>query len=840
MVEFASVDRMDLKQPRFPRISALSKALVCLVLIPHGLVLRPALADGVDPEVTEEHVLTQRDRVPRFCNSPDVTALASGAWSNPSVWSTGVVPGPGARVLVPANITVTYDLLSDTEINCVEVADQGALRWETGLRTRLRILNLQVLPGGTLIIGEKQDPVASAVAAEIIFPDVALDTAGRDPAQYGNGLHVFGTVRMHGALLERTFLRFAREASAGETLLHLEAAPQGWKPGDRLIIPDTRHIPFRKNYEFVSQAEEPLVSSLNGSTVVLGGPLAYDHYGPRDGDGNVGPVELSMLPHVGNLTRNVVIRSVDLGESPKSRYCLGEEALLDTENCVTRGHVMVHARASVDVRYAAFRNLGRTTTEALDNTTFDEEGLPVTIGTNQIGRYSFHCHHLAGPVNPTDTGLQYLFVGNVIEGFLKWGLAVHNTHFGLIKDNLVYDGNGSAIATEDGNESFNIFARNFIVHTKAGDTEQIREKPGRAGVEDNRRRFGFTRDGFWFSGMNNYVRDNVVANAPGFACNYNGYYLDPDQAVPDFRGADIQTDSTIRTAPPVLQSVRNEAYGATGQGLWLTWSRGCCNVGLYDKVSLFQDYRIWHVYHSGVEAYHENRNTFAGFVLRNDRAVSENSQGGSLRFNRGFNFANSSYENGRTIFLNLDVQGFNVGIMMPRRPEDKTEEPNFSVVAYSFLKNYVNIQQRLPNIDEGLALIINVVFEPLDIALVPDQPDEPVSIEMRYGVVDKNTDFVDKHSRTIVLNFDGVPGQSFLVFFEEQGPEFPIPPPPFIDHPNYQVCPEPDLTNLECWTLHGVAVGGEVAPCIELDGDASCSAASGRASQFDIEGLIFP
>ena len=83
--------------------------------------------------------------------------------------------------------------------------------------------------------------------------------------------------------------------------------------------------------------------------------------------------------------------------------------------------------------------------------------------------------------------------------------------------------------------------------------------------------------------MNNYVRSNVVANAPDFAYNYNGYYLTPHQPIPNFRGANMATDSTIHVALPVLESANNEAYGATGQGLWadvVTWVLWQC-VSLY-------------------------------------------------------------------------------------------------------------------------------------------------------------------------------------------------------------------------------------------------------------------
>lgn len=797
-----------------------------------------ASADGLDPIVEEDRVVTRFDSVPRFCNPPDVTATSSGLWSDDSIWSTDNAPTAGARVLVPSGVSVTYDLLSDLEIACIEVGDGAELRWATAASTRLRVSDLQVLPGGALTIGEASAPMAADALAEIVFVDSALDTGGVDPAQYGTGLHVFGRLTVVGAERRPTYGRITADLAAGATEVGLEGAATGWRPGDRLIVPDTRQIPWQKHYVYASQAEEPAIGSIVGAAITLSSPLVYDHYGPRDANGVVGPIERAMLPHVGNLTRNVVLRSTDLGETGKDRFCLGEENLTATDECVTRGHVMVHARAEVDVRYAAFVNLGRTTVDELDNTSFDSNGDPVSIGTNQIGRYSFHAHHLAGPENPTNTGFQYGLLGNVFEGFLKWGVAIHDTHYGLVRGNVLYDGMGSAIATEDGNESFNVFERNFVVHTKAGDSEQIVESTGRGGVENQRALFGFTRDGFWFSGTNNFVRDNVVANAPDFAYNYNGYYLPLEQPIPDFRGADLETDSTLMEGLPVLEAARNEAYGATGQALWMTWSRGCCSVEPYAEVSLFEDWRIWHVNNAGVESYHDARNTFDRFVLRNDPAVSADSGGGSLRFNRGFHFANQSYENGQMVFRNLDVQGFNIGLQLPAKPEEETEEPNRTIVEDSYFHNYVNLQENLPRLSERQTILRNVRHDLLDHEPINGLPDQPTTIEMRYDV-DKNTNFIDRSGRLLVIDHNGESGHDFEVYFIEQGPEYPIPPPPEIDHPNYMVCPEMGLTNQECRDAHGIAVGGRIAPCVELDGDPTCTVAAERASDLGILGLIF-
>ncbi|MDB4673424.1 G8 domain-containing protein, partial [Verrucomicrobiales bacterium] len=802
--------------------------------------------------VTETSVELPSDTVPRFANIPDVGLaavknLGSGNFSDPTIWPGGVVPGTDARVQIIGDTVVTYDLVSDARLDCIEVQDGGQFAFATDRSTRLMINELMVLPGGELTIGTEVTPVAPAETAEIIFRADAplktgtLESPGIDPGQYGRGLLVVGKVRIHGRPMEQTYFRFAEEPLAGASTLLLEQAPIGWRVGDRLLIPDTRQHPFRKNQTFTSQAEEVMIASIEGETVTLESPLSYDHRGPRDVEGNVGEIELSMLPHVGNLSRNVVIRSEVAAP------------VLD------RGHVICFGRADVDIRYAAFRDLGRTTIESLDSTTFDENGNLTNIGANQIGRYSIHLHHLWGPLNTDNTGYQFSLVGNVIQGMEKWGVTIHNAHYGLFQWNVAYDGKGSIIATEDGNEAFNVFERNFVVHTRAGDTRPILgHGVARGGVFSGRALFGTTRDAFWFSGEHNYVRDNVAANAPDFAYNYNGYYLSRTMRIPRFRGADMRDPDSYegwnyrgpgaaflpgrdrREGLPVLESARNEAY-SSGQGLWLTWARGCCSVSFYKQESLFEDYRIWHMDNSGVFAYHESRNTFQGFIMRNDPAVSMMNGSGTARVNRGFWFGSSSYENGQLTVRDFDVQGFNIGIVLPPKPEDGTDEANVTLIENGVLKNHINVVELYAALSDGKATEIrDVRFTPVRIYASNGLPTEPLNILMSPSRNQQMSPM--RPSRTTVYNFGGEVGRSFDVYWEEQAPDFMVPSAfrPDLHAGNPSVtCPEEGLTNWQCLQQYGVATASGIAPCMEIDGD-DCTAARARAVELGISGLVFP
>jgi hypothetical protein len=134
----------------------------------------------------------------------------------------------------------------------------------------------------------------------------------------------------------------------------------------------------------------------------------------------------------------------------------------------------------------------------LNSTTFDSSGNVTHIGTNQVGRYSVHLHHLIGPATSSVGGYQFKLIANAVDGGLKWGLAIHDTHYGLVRDNIVYHVEGTGIVTEDG-ASYNIIERNFVVRTGITNDEWV------VPVDDDS-----LSSGFWFRAGNNYALNNVV------------------------------------------------------------------------------------------------------------------------------------------------------------------------------------------------------------------------------------------------------------------------------------------------------------------------------------------
>ena len=699
--------------------------------------------------------------VPDFAVNPTNRAVQNGEWSASDTWSARRPPAAGDVVRIPRGIVVTYDVQSDAALASVGI--EGVLIFRTDAGTRLVAGVVQVMPTGRLEVGRAGAPVAPGVTAEIVIADQPLDLKA-DPDQYGTGLIGLGTIRMHGAVVEPTFVRLAAEPLAGQTSLRLPSAPaSGWQSA-RLVLPGTNQL----NGSSQPQWEELNEASVTGAQITLSKPLAFDHRGARDGDD-----VLNFLPHVGNLTRNVVVRSAN----PQG----------------TRGHVIFVGRADVDIRYASFKDLGRTTTQPLD---------PVK---NHIGRYSLHMHHVFGPVKPQENGHQFTLVGNAIEGGTKWGITVHNAHYGLIRDNVVYNTGGAGVMTEDGSETGNVFDHNFVVRTwgtgsSAGDERKEHHD------------WGFEGTAFWFRGPNNYIRNNVAANTNSYAIAFMMVDVS-DVPVPSKPGADPSRSGrgTNMMAMPLLEFSNNEIYGSfSGISVWNLGSNCCIDV--YDvPESRFVNTTLWHVSFRGYNSYGSNRVVFDGWTQRGDRAVLANPHEKPLAFSFG------DYLVRNTVIRNVDVQGLRIGIVVPYKVGDTRDiygsAPGTLLIEKGILRNVINIQAAtMYGVTGGgnmlpprVTTVRGVRFGRVtgNVGGV-DQFD----IEMNFRPNGANPNLIVQ-DEVWVYDYNNKPGDNFRVFYKEQAPTFKVP----ASGPDLVGAPAPGLTNLDAWSRYKIAIAGSIAPC---------------------------
>ena len=607
---------------------------------------------------------TLPENIPDFSQDssrPYVPSIQSGNWSDPATWG-GQVPTANSIVRILEEHVVT---ITDTAAASYSTIVDGKLAFATNVNTRLYVTNLEVMAGdmamgtpGVLEVGTVDNPIAAGVTAEIVIANSPLGGSVADPDQYGTGLIVFGKVSMHGSMRTPTFMRVASEPRAGATTLTLAEPATGWRAGDRIVLPDTRHIkesevtPAGGWVNAVNQWEERTVQSISPDGFVIGldAALQYDHLGARDLNG-----ALQRLPHVGNLARNVIVRSEISGG--------------------TRGHMLANHQADVDIRFALFRHLGRTRYVPLDNT------------TNHIGRYPLHMHHLSGPLPIPANGYQFTLVGNAVDGGsaatqLKWGIAVHGSHYGIVQDNVVYNYNGAAIATEDGSESYNVFNHNFVMRGMGQPNDSVSEARMALGTEGV---------GFWFRGPNNYVSNNVAANyqnpttEAAYGYVYQLRYVG-NLALPKFQGADTM-DSTQATVVggntlPILQFDDNEAYGAMQGGFTLWW------VDSQDpqpstsvRTSNIRNLTVWNTYNKAVYMYPSQAIVFDGLTVLGNFTSASRCCGNAVYF--------ADYSSKGIVIQNSNIQGMEEGITAPS--SGFGPEPNLTV-RNTYLRNNVNLQ----------------------------------------------------------------------------------------------------------------------------------------------------
>lgn len=693
----------------------------------------------------------------------------------------------------------------------------GKLIFKTDANIILETADIQVNYGASLIVGTEDQPITGH--AEIVFRDIALNS--QDHAQYGRGLFSLGEVKMHGRALSQSFMRLGAEPLRGATSITLESPISGWRVGDRITIPDTRQGITGFDLNIVGNQNESVVItaiSADGKTIFFGSPLLYDHKGARDANGH-----LDFLGHVMNETRNVVLRS----ENPEG----------------VRGHTMFSEHADVDIRYATFRNLGRTLAEALDNTTFDAQGNPTHLGTNQAGRYAMHFHHLYGDPEIPENGYQFTAIGNSFVNDTasdphKWSLTVHGSHYGLIQDNVVKNVAGAGIVSEDGSESFNMFRGNFVMQVSS------RAQFGTNEIE------GLWGAGFWFRGFNNYVRDNVSTNTGLSGFSYMAYRLG-NVIIPKFQGAmpghNPEDGLTIPMGEiPILDFSGNEAYGMIDTGFDI-WELGGNGETLYEPgQSVIKDLKLWNFSRDGIKTYRTSVLLFDNVMMRGDIDLIAH-KSGNYRAN-GFSFGQAYIT--RDIYIrNCDIQGLFSGIdqipifMVPAnivalsggrsynnfnvtsaelRAILGENNPGLFIIENTKLVNHINLMIDNVSVDfpERRVIIRNVDFGH------PAKANTKVPAEHIRLQYARQNGFINNLrglDQIFVSNsrFDGIAiPHDIQLYYKQQHPDFIMPR--TGSRLKLEGSPVDGLTNRQNWDQYGIAIGGALAPCQDGTGPNTC------------------
>jgi hypothetical protein len=365
-----------------------------------------------------------------------VRSVRNGRWSDAKTWKPARVPKKGDRVLVSRDTQVEYDVESDAVIRLVQVV--GTLRFSRDRNTRLDVGVLKVQNSDvcsesgfacdfeganvdgepqaartgkmpTLEIGTLQHPIPAKYTARIRLHYLP----GFDKQDAPALVCCSARMELNGAPLNRTWVKLGRDAKTAETTVVLSEDISGWKVGDEIIVTGSKrsnHYGSYRNEPDAVRTEELHITKIDGRTLHLDRPLAYDHSG-----------EGKFRSEVANLSRNVIVESAD----PKG----------------VRGHTLYHAYSQGGISYARLAHLGKE---------------------NVLGRYSIHFHL----VGDTMRGSQVLGAA-IVDSHNRW-ITVHGTEYLLVRDCVGYKSVGHGYFLEDGTEVFNLFDRNLGVQAYKG------------------------------------------------------------------------------------------------------------------------------------------------------------------------------------------------------------------------------------------------------------------------------------------------------------------------------------------------------------------------------------
>ena len=361
-------------------------------------------------------------------------------WSDPATWPNGVLPAAASNVLIPVGTTMLLDTVTPA-LSSLRV--EGTLRFD---EKDVTLESQWILVKGALEIGTEAQPFVHR--ATIIL-------SGNDSTSDGTGLNVgskvlvigeTGRLDLHGRK-RTTWARLASTATKGATQIVLDRATD-WAPGDRLTLASTDYDPL--------QAEEALVSSVNGTTLTLASPLTNMHFGELQ---TVAGQTIEERGEVGLLTHNVVVR----GDSSSLTTAFG-------------GHLFIMRGASARIEGVEFTLMGQR---------------------KRLARYPVHWHMAS------DVPGQYARDNAIWRTFNRC-LTIHGTHQLTVERNVCYDNLGHGIFMEDGIEHGNTVASNLVMLTRVPNAA-YQVLPSDASAAS-----------YWITNPDNTYRGNVAAGSQGF------------------------------------------------------------------------------------------------------------------------------------------------------------------------------------------------------------------------------------------------------------------------------------------------------------------------------------
>ncbi len=613
-------------------------------------------------------------------NTSTHTAQQNGDWFDSSTWAEGTIPSDAAIVYIPMGIAVTYEGQSSAHIFAIRVDgtftctqtnsnDTTSLIFDTFVGTMMskiqfhadntsdgkiqvtiKPFDIEAHEAGTSGYGQVWNTNAKnhfsdrqnhyRVTYDIgpddrfktyalsLAGDTSVDTLSKTPVddlegilgrtdwdstQLSIGLVTMGELEIIGQ--EKSVMgKLSVDALKSTKTILLESTPVGWEVGDTILVTLGGNKNALTNGNDVAE-----IANISGTTITTVANLKKNHEGRSTDD---------LHCYVGNLNRNITFRS----------------AKIDSTH---RGHLMaMHNAANVQIKNAAFINMGRTDkSKLLDDRIWNNWVAPVVgnpyvsaLGqecsqlvappanyiSNHRGRYSIHLHQL-GAANGTNIAQ---VTGNVIWGNPGWGITHHGSHAN-VSDNVIYQVVGSGLVSEAGNET-GFWDNNLIVDVDKGHTFDVYESS--LFYDD----YLFSGQGMGMKGRGVVCRNNVIADTkmgvgitnfnaainsttrmdaaalanvrPGFQfdqfpLSQNGYAVEGDGILP-LEVALILENTTVISATYGLSSIERD-------------------MGVnHESRSIFDNFKVWGA-NTGIRITYQNDYSFRDLFVsgKNDESI---------------------------------------------------------------------------------------------------------------------------------------------------------------------------------------------------------------------------
>ncbi len=491
-------------------------------------------------------------------NAATHTAKQSGAWFSESTWEEGTIPNDAAIVVIPTDITVTYEGQSEAHIFAIRVDgtftckqsnanDTTKLTFDTYIGTmqsktefhantvtdghievQIKPFDIEAHKNGTSGYTQNWNTEALnhfsdeatvsrynyVTGPDRRFKDYQRALAGNTTVtktfveNVTDGVGVLGRYNWDTTQLSIGLVTMGEVEIIGQEKSVMAKLSANAERNHSEVSMETGPTGWKVGDEILITrggnlgvaypgTETAIIGSINGNSITTQNQLGNNHYGRT---------EDNLHCFVGNLDRNIRFISTN------------------TATVTQRGHLMVmHNSTNIQIKNAAFLEMGRTNkSQLLDDLTWSHWVEPKVhqsyvspLGqecsqmvdspkdhiTNHRGRYSIHLHQ-TGAANGTNLAQ---VTGNVVRGNPGWGITHHDAHAN-VSDNVVYDITGAGIVSEVGNET-GFWDNNLVVDIKKGHTFDPYEANLFYGD------YLYTGQGLGMKGRGVICRNNVIVEA---------------------------------------------------------------------------------------------------------------------------------------------------------------------------------------------------------------------------------------------------------------------------------------------------------------------------------------